>query len=362
MKVLFLTNVPSPYRVDFFNLLSKDCDLTVVYEKQRSSERDNRWVSQSEGTYSTVFLNGISTGPDSTLSFKIKKYLRQDFDRIVICGITTPTAMIANDYCQRHHISFYIESDGGIAKSGSGPKERLKKHLISGASGYMSTCTRNDEYFTTYGASSDCIFRYPFTSIKETDIVRNIPDADQIINTRQKLGIKEDKVVLSIGQFIHRKGFDLLIKAASEMKDLGFYIVGGTPTDEYTGLVKQLGADNVHFEGFKSKEELKLYYDAADVFVLPTREDIWGLVVNEAMSRGLPVITTTNCNAGLEMITDGVNGYLIPTDNHDSIIDAINKYYNSDTDSMRQAALNKANEYTLEKMAQRHIEIFNSER
>ena len=55
---------------------------------------------------------------------------------------------------------------------------------------------------------------------------------------------------------------------------------------------------NVHFVGFKTKEQLEDYYRAADLFVLPTREDIWGLVVAEAMAYGLGVITTNRCNAG----------------------------------------------------------------
>lgn len=60
--------------------------------------------------------------------------------------------------------------------------------------------------------------------------------------------------------------------------------------------------DNIVFVEFKTKEDLIDYYRAADLFVLPTREDIWGLVVNEAMAAGTPVITTTNCGAGMEIL------------------------------------------------------------
>ena len=73
-----------------------------------------------------------------------------------------------------------------------------------------------------------------------------------------------------------------------------------------------MNLDNVHFIDFKNKDILKEYYYVADVFVLPTREDIWGLVINEALAYGLPVITTDKCMAGLEMIEDGKNGYIIP--------------------------------------------------
>ena len=73
-----------------------------------------------------------------------------------------------------------------------------------------------------------------------------------------------------------------------------------------------MNLNNVHFIDFKNKDTLKEYYHVADVFVLPTREDIWGLVINEALAYGLPVITTDKCMAGLEMIENGKNGYIIP--------------------------------------------------
>ena len=63
------------------------------------------------------------------------------------------------------------------------------------------------------------------------------------------------------------------------------------------------------------KPELATYYQAADLFVFPTREDIWGLVINEALSFGLPVITTRKCVAGVEMIKEGVNGSIVSEDN-----------------------------------------------
>jgi len=68
MKVLYITNIPSPYRVDFFNELSKSCELTVVYESKRSKERNAQWVGEAEGTYRAVFLTGIRSKTDSAFS------------------------------------------------------------------------------------------------------------------------------------------------------------------------------------------------------------------------------------------------------------------------------------------------------
>ena len=64
------------------------------------------------------------------------------------------------------------------------------------------------------------------------------------------------------------------------------------------------------------------------MFVLPTREDIWGLVVNEAMAAGTPVITTTNCGAGMEILKNGDGGRIVPPEDTDSLASAMQEMLN----------------------------------
>lgn len=168
------------------------------------------------------------------------------------------------------------------------------------------------------------------------------------------------KVAIAVGQFIHRKGFDVLLKAWAECdKDYELYIIGAEPTKEYLNIKEKLHLENVHFEGFKRKEELRCYYQAADLFVFPTREDIWGLVVNEAMANGLPVITTDKCVAGLELIKNGESGYVIPSENTVLLTEKINLILRDDSMRQRMAenALNTIRKYTIENMVKSHIEV-----
>ena len=120
--------------------------------------------------------------------------------------------------------------------------------------------------------------------------------------------------------------------------------------------------DGVHYF-FKTKEELKCYYQAADLFVFPTREDIWGLVVNEAMANGLPVITTDKCVAGLELIRDGENGYIVPVENVDILAGKITVLLQNDSlrKIMAQKSLEYIKRYTIENMAVAHLKIIRSE-
>ena len=96
---------------------------------------------------------------------------------------------------------------------------------------------------------------------------------------------------------------------------------------------------------------------AADLFCLPTREDIWGLVVNEAMAFGLPVVTTEQCVAGLELVENGINGYLVPIEDPDALSESLNKVLSSDMEAMGRASLQKIQGYTIEKMAEAHLAI-----
>ena len=170
-------------------------------------------------------------------------------------------------------------------------------------------------------------------------------------------------MILAIGQMIHRKGFDVLMHAAKDLDpDTGIYFVGGEAPEAYWKLREALGLPNVHFLGFQKKDQLAKFYKAADLFVLPTREDIWGLVINEALAYGLPTITTDRCVAGLELIEDGVNGYVVPVEDEKLLAEKIRAVLASDLEAMGKAALRKVRPYTLENMAKVHAEIFENGR
>ncbi len=355
MKVLFITNVPSPYRVDFFNELGKYCQLTVAFEKRTSNERDKSWLNYKFENFAGVFLKGISINTDTAICFGIKKVIKKGkFDKIICASFTSPTGMIAIRYMRRKKIPYYLESDGGFAKDGKGFKEKLKKYFIQGAQGYFSTAKEHDHYYITYGAEKNRIYRYPFTSIKQKAILKNAPTEERKAELRGMFGIKEKKVILAVGQFIHRKGFDLLIKAASNMsKGIAICFVGGVPTQEYIALKEELHLSNIYFVGFKSKADLNEYYQMANVFVLPTREDVWGLVINEAMSNGLPVITTDKCIAGLELVKNDINGYIVPVNN----VNELRKKILLSLERADEFSLNSLKiieKYTIENMAKVH--------
>lgn len=362
MKILWLTNIPAPYRVDFFNELGKFCVLTVVFERSSSAERDKSWLQQNFIYFKSIILKGINIDVDKSINIGVIKYLKKDeFNFIVISNPLTPTGIIAINFMKIFKINYIIEGDGGFPKEDKGLKGFIKMHTLSNAYKYFSTGKTHDKYYLKYKAKEENIVRYPFTSIFEKDI-QIVPALDKK-RKKIKLGMREEKIVISVGQYIYRKGFDVLLAACRYLDEsVGVYIIGGTPIDEYIELINKYGLNNVHFLDFKPKDILFEYYRASDLFVHPTREDIWGLVINEAMANGLPIITTDKCIAGVELVENGVNGFIVPIENAKELANKINLVLSNDNlrNNMSINNLSKIKKYTIENMAKTHIEAFHN--
>ncbi len=364
MKILFITNIPSPYRVEFFNELSKYCDLTVCFERNSSTERDLNWKSEEKYKFKSIFLRGIKIGTSSAFCPGITGHIKSNqYDFIIVCGVSTPTAILSILYMKAHKVPYYIECDGGIPSNSGGIKEKIKRKLVPGAKGYFSTGKLNDEYLFQYGITEDKIIRYPFTSYHHGEMPSQLPSCEDKAVIREKLGMTEKNIIISVGRFSYMggygKGYDVLLKASNALSaDTGVYIIGDNPTAEFVEMKDRMGLSNVHFVGFKSKIELMEYYKAADIFVLMTVSDVWGLVINEAMSYGLPTITTELCGAGVELIENGENGYIIPVGDEEKLSEKINAIL-TDKDlysRMRFNAFAAIKPYTLENMAKAHID------
>lgn len=353
MKVLYITNIPSPYRVLFFDELSKYCKLTVVYDSPYALDRDETWKNREEKSYENIFLKGVRVASDKSLCFSIVSILNKKYDAIIIGSYSSPTALIAIEYLRFHRIPYILNADGGfVCEKEAWIKRIIKTHFISGASCYLSTGYLTDEYLKFYGACDNNIHRYPFTSILEKDIIEYPPRFDQKVELRKQLNINEEYMIISVGQFIPRKGYDLLINSCRNMpENIGIYIVGGE-INEYISSTCCPIPNNIHLIPFKKKEDLWKMYQAADLFVFPTREDIWGLVINEAEANALPIISTDHCIAGVETIKG--NGKIVPIDaDWCDEISAI--LFDPQIAKYAAKSLEIAREYTIERMVESHM-------
>ena len=139
--------------------------------------------------------------------------------------------------------------------------------------------------------------------------------------TKEKYGFKsQDKIILYVGRLIQRKGLIYLIKAIKivydAVRNIHLIIIGqGEEEMKLRGIVKRYNLTNrVHFLGAKSHKDVLIYMSLADIFVLPSIEEAFGIVLLEAMSQGLPIVAS-NVQGIPYVIKNGVNGFLVPPKN-----------------------------------------------
>ncbi len=356
LKVLLTTNIPAPYMVDYLDCLGEKCDLTVIFEKATVRHRKTEWYGKIHNkSFNAIVLNFSQNTKINYINFRVLRYIKKDYDRIIVANPTTPVGIIVLLYCRWINIPFVIQSEGGFRGSGKGLKERFKKYIMEKANLYLSGMKGESDYFLSYGATQETLRWYPFSSLKCGQLDEKIVSDSEKSRLRKELNITEKRVLLSVGQPIFRKGFDVLLQASVSIpKEVGIYIVGGASTIECQTIIDNYGLDNVYFIDHCDYALLEKYYHAADIFVLPTREDTWGLVINEAMAKGLPVITTDMCIAGTQLIEDDVNGYVVPVESVEILAQKINQLIGDKEKRLDMARnnLNKIQQYTIENMAE----------
>lgn len=333
-KILFLTNIPAPYRTKFFNLLGKKVELTVLYEKAGEKNCDNTWYDNDFDNYQGIFMEK-----------GILSYLRKNkYDYVFNCNYSSLNGIKLALYCKLHRIPLILEVDGGIAKKRNLIIDFLISKIMKLADYYFSTSVYTDEYFNYYHIKNN-IYHYHFSSLTRSEISENKRVKHEGFN------------ILAVGQMIHRKGFDLLLQATKEM-NVNVTIIGGEPPIQLQSINPQ-----AKFIKFLSKKELNKYYANADLFVLPSREEIWGLVLNEAISFNIPIISSDNCVAGKEFINNYQCGLLFANENVEDLKQKINEIILKKNYDDYVANCDKVNmNYNLEQMVADHYNFIRAKK
>ena len=360
MKILFLTNLPAPYTTKFFNELGKEVELTVLYERKYASNQHESWKNFKVDNYKAIFLKGIKLREEYALAPFIWRHLKRKYDAIIVGNFCSPTGIIAVSYMKLFRIPYFLFSEGGFAKDGKGFKERLKKRIIKNAKLYLSTSIPGDNYFLAYGALKERIKRIPFTSLCEKDILNKPLTKEEKNKLREELNLpKNKKIIISVGRFVSVKAFEVLIESSKDIKTDHLIVLAGDGPEKgkYLEIIKKHKIKDVLMVGYMDRDLLSKYYKASDLFALPTRSDTWGLVIIEAMAKALPIVTTTSCVAGVELIEEDLNGRLVVKDDSLLLASAIDDLISNEEllASMSKNNLEKVKFQTYENMVKVHI-------
>lgn len=328
-RVLLLTNVPTPYRLPVFEALAECVDLTVCFCQERDPARLWRAGLRSERVqYETptaralVLPGGVEIVWNPGLWARLRWV---PFD-VYIAGenFSNFPSVLTVWRAARHWKKPFIlwsEAIDTAYASGNVVSNTYRRWLYQRTDAFIAYGQRSKAYLVRRGAAPDRVI----LGLQVIPSEQLPPPAV----SKAELGLAGKRVVLYVGYFVSRKGLHHLIQAfqAVASKNDVLALVGSGPEEKRLRAMSH-GDQRIIFPGYLEGPEKTSWYAAADLFVLPTLHDPWGLVVNEAMAYGLPIVVTDRAGCALDLVTD--NGVIVPAANVNALQSALENLLNND--------------------------------
>lgn len=307
-RVVVLTNIVAPYRIPTLRELALRTDLTVLFSAE--VERDRHWSVERQLPFPYEIVAGPAVrahGRAFYMSPGIIARLRARAPSVVIVGGFSFPTLYALGYCMATDASLILMSEGTkrTERHLGVPRLLLRRLLIRRARGFVGVSTAAVEWFEELGAPPERCVVAPYALDVGQRPTRGLA-ADDDAPAR----------LLFVGQLIPRKGIRQLLlafAALSRSHNVRLTILGtGTLEADLIATVRALGLDGlVDFGGFVDQPHLPEVYARHDLFVFPTLEDTFGVVLLEAMSAGIPVVASQLAGATRDFVADGRNGWVL---------------------------------------------------
>lgn len=337
MRVVCYSVIPSPYQRDLFYELSSlpDIDLSVFYWE--ASVSDSPWPTKALQSYEQV-MPGYSLTWGSA-RFRINWHWPQlhTADVVILNGYQNSVAQqILHTEAKKIPCLFWGEK---MVADSRGLKGHLQKILAQGLTHCKGIVAIGSK------AEQDYRQRYPNKKIFNIPYYCDLSSFSQQIPDRPRNPI----TILFCGQMISRKGVDILLKAFQRLLDDGYHarlLLVGREAD-LPQMLKPLPdriKQHIKFAGFQAPDDLPHFFRKADIFVLPSRYDGWGVVVNQALGAGLPIICSDAVGAAQDLIESGANGFIVPSGDAETLFSVLKRFFD-DPDQIcmaSQVSLQKA--------------------
>jgi glycosyltransferase involved in cell wall biosynthesis len=362
VRVAYLVSHPIQYQAPLLRRIALEptIDLTVLFGsdfsvrgyKDRGFGVEVAWDTPLLDGYRSEFLRPWrDTGevsPTAPISRGIFRRLRQSdgspaFDALWVHGYASVNSLQAILAANALSIPVLLRAESWLADRARSPRTLVLKRTFFGLLGkgiaaVLPIGTVNAEYWTHYFGTSVPQFLMPYAVNNRyfADLAAAAASREQEL--RAELELSRDRpVILFASKLQQRKHADHLLDAYSRLiadktpQERPYLVVvgDGEQRAQLEAQAAQLGLEDVRFAGFRNQSELPRFFQLADVFVLPSRHEPWGLIVNEAMASGCPVIVSTDVGCHADLITNGVEGCIFPVGDIGALTEALNQVFSS---------------------------------
>lgn len=304
-----------PYHLARLAALDSECVLTAIEVHPASSEYD--WSPRGQ----VGFCCHTLMGPNDA-DYNLVPALRTALDKscpdvVFVPGWSSSTAITALLWAQAAGVPAILMSD---SRAEDAPRRRfsewIKRQIVAGFAGALVAGTAHRNYARALGIP-DALIETGYDVVDNAHFAAGAEAARAAESrVRADFALPEAYFIVS-ARLIKKKNLSFLLDAYSHYRvraahaPLDLVIIGDGPLRSVLEAhVCELGLEkNVHLPGFIQYERLPTYYGLARALVMPSITDQWGLVVNEAMASGLPVLVSTGSGAAQDLVAQGKNGY-----------------------------------------------------
>lgn len=334
-RVAFVNTHPIQYFAPLYAYLTRNCGLetTGLYLSDFSLKggadpgfrRNVKWDVDLLAGYNAKFMGGDKAskrrigGFFSMVAPQLCSEIRHGgYDAVIIHGHNLAAHHVALAACLASGTPVFTRGETHLKLTRPRWKTALRTPLVKthylGIDAFLAIGSANAAYYRAMGVPEERIFLVPYTVDNDRFISAVAAARDNRVAMRAKLGMDPDlPAIIYASKFDRRKRPDDLLGAFARLQKEGvaaqLVLVGtGLLEDELKERVTAEGIQHVVFPGFVNQSELPAVYAASDVFVLPSSNEPWGLVVNEAMCAGLPIVLSDEIGCAEDLVADGVNG------------------------------------------------------
>lgn len=350
-KILVLHNIITPYRVHLFNEMAsyyadKFVDFKVIFLSE--SDKNRHWNNfDIQFSFDILKNTAIRFGKKDLYTFFINKNInglleKENPDKIICFGWDHLAAYSSFYWSRKHNKEFIIWSGSTVYEKSWRRYffNPLVKYLVKHSDKCIGDGTRHRDYLIRLGAKPTNVETFYF----QVDVDYFINKSDEFSDDDKKhfkmlLDINTQKIIFFNGQLIERKGIFELLQGfrmyQEKHNDITLLILGrGMEKEKMQEIITKQNIQNIVFADFVPYKEVYKFYTISDMLILPSREEAWGLVINEAMACGLPVISTYETGAVDDLIEEGKNGFVIKSNCPECIETAIGKIYANQLDKV----------------------------